>query len=71
MHNFLSPSSRLLIRASIWFLQAGIGELAQKKAKPAAAPQQAGSRVYASIFTSSRPKERETYACRSVGARFL
>lgn len=76
-HQYFQVTQRLDILQSsslIWIyifdVQAKPGELAHKKAKAATVPP-AGSAIYASIFKSSKVQERETYACRSVGARFL
>ncbi|KAK9814475.1 hypothetical protein WJX72_006506 [[Myrmecia] bisecta] len=46
------------------------GKAKAKKFKaPETAPKYASKDVYASIFTSSRPQEKETYSCRSTSAR--
>ncbi len=42
---------------------------AKKIKKPVAMPSNATPSLYASLFTSSQPQEKETYLCRSVGAR--
>ncbi len=56
---------------------AELGSLADEKAQAKkfkateTAPKLASKAVWASIFTSSRPEEKETYGCRALSSRGL
>ena len=56
---------------------AEVGSLGDEKAQvkkfkaTESAPKLASKQVWASIFTSSRPEEKETYACRALSSRGL
>lgn len=57
--------------------EAEMGSLAEDKAQVKkfkatdSAPKLASKTVWASIFTSSRPEEKETYGCRALSSRGL